>query len=33
MNATEIIVIPVQASTGPEVSWKLRLPDFMTVGI
>jgi hypothetical protein len=25
-------VIPVQAGTGPEVSKRLRIPDFMTLG-
>jgi len=24
--------IPIQAWTGPEISRRLRLPDFMTVG-
>jgi len=24
--------IPLQAWTDPEVSWKLRLPDFKTIG-
>jgi hypothetical protein len=25
--------IPVQASTGPEASRRMRLPQFMTIGI
>jgi len=24
--------IPLQAWTGPEGSWRLRLPDFKTIG-
>jgi len=31
MQAGKGKVIPVQASTGPEGSRRLRLPDFMTI--
>jgi hypothetical protein len=29
----KVKAIPLQALTGPEVSWSLRLPDFKTIGI
>jgi len=28
----EKAAIPLEAWTGPEVSWRLRLPDFKTIG-
>jgi len=29
---SKIKAIPLQAWTGPEVSWRMMLPDFMIVG-
>jgi hypothetical protein len=28
----QVKAIPLQTWTGPEVSWRLRLPDFKTIG-
>jgi len=32
LSGKKIISIPAQAWTGPEVSRRLRLPDFKTIG-
>jgi hypothetical protein len=31
-KVVKVKVIPLQAWTGPEGSWRLRLPDFKTIG-